>query len=267
MLGCPDQARRHGDDALRLSGELGYPFGIAQALWARTLLDHHCGDVDQVRERGEELIRLCREAEIALWLLGGGRILRGWACARQGRVGPGLAQLRRGLDAWRATGASHLVPYFLALLADALAQGGANEAARTALAEAQAMAEKTGERWYEAELHRLTGVIALKESALPEAEASFRRALDIARRQQARSFELRAAISLARLWSEQGERRDARDLLAPVYGGFGEGFDTADLTDAKGLLHQLEALGSAPAWKTVGARARSPRDRVRLVRG
>ena len=94
-----------------------------------------------------------------------------------------------------------------------------------------------------------------KEHALPEAEASFRRALDIARRQQARSLELRAAISLARLWSEQGERRDARDLLAPVYGGFGEGFDTADLTDAKGLLHQLEALGSAPAWKTVGARA------------
>ena len=112
MLGCPDQARRHSDDGLRLSRELGYPFGIAQALWARTIIDQCCSDVDQVRERGAALIRLCREAEIALWL-GGGRILRGWALARQGRVGPGLAQLRRGLDAWRATGASHLVPSFL----------------------------------------------------------------------------------------------------------------------------------------------------------
>lgn len=266
MVGCPDQACRHSDDGLRLSRELGYPFGIAQALWARTIIDQHCGDVDRVRERAEALIRLCREADIALWL-GGGRILRGWALAQQRRVGPGVAQLRRGLDAWRATGTAHIVPYYLALLAEALAQGGASEAALTALAEAQAVAEKTGERWYEAELHRLTGVVAFQKGALPAAEASFQHALEVARRQQARSLELRAAISLARLWVEQGERRQAYHLLMPVYEEFTEGFDTADLATARALLDAFAAPGPALAWDTVAGRAGSQRDRVVLVRG
>jgi predicted ATPase len=258
IAGCPDQACRHGDDGLRLSRELGYPFGIAQALSARTVIDQHCGDVDRVRERAEALIRLCREAEIALWL-GSGRVLRGWALARQGRVGPGLAQLRRGLGAWRATGtAHHMVPYFLALLADALAQDGASEAALGALAEARAVAETTGERWYEAELHRLTGVVALQKGAAGEAEAAFQRAREIALRQQARSLELRAATSLARLWAAQGERRRARQLLAPVYDGFTEGFDTADLTAANALLDQLAARGPSLVWDAAGGGAGSP---------
>ena len=267
MLGCPDRARRHSDDGLRLSRELGYPFGGAQALWARTIIDQYCGDVDRVRERGEALIRLCREAEIALWLLGGGRILRGWALARQGRVGPGLAQLRRGLDAWRATGAAHMVPYFLALLAEALAQNGASEAARAALAEAQAVAERTGERWYEAELHRLAGVLALQGGAVQAAQDSFQRALAIAGRQQARSLELRAAISLARLWAGQGARQRAYHLLMPVYEGFTEGFDTADLATARALLNELGMPGPSLAWDSVNSRARSRQSAVRLVRG
>ena len=204
MVGCPDQACRHGDDGLRLSRELGYSFEIAEALWARTIIDQHRGDVDQVRERAEALIRLCRAAEITLWL-GAGRILRGWALARQGRVGPGTAQLRRGLDAWRATGMAWIVPYYLALLAEALAGGGAREAALATLAEARALAESTGERWYEAELHRLTGELAWSEGEGATAEAWFQSALEIARRQDAKSWELRAATSLARLSARPGQ--------------------------------------------------------------
>jgi predicted ATPase len=247
LIGCPEQACRHSDDGLRLSRELGYPFGIAQALWARTIIDQHRGDVDRVRERAESLIRLCREKEIGLWL-DGGRILRGWALARQGRVGPGTAQLRRGLDAWRATGTAWIVPYYLALLAEALALGGAREAALTTLAEARALAHSTGERWYDAELHRLTGVLALQGGAVQAAAASFERALEVAREQRARSLELRTAVSLARLWSGQGERRRARDLLAPIYDAFTEGFDTADLLEARALLDEpASKSGGSPA--------------------
>jgi predicted ATPase/DNA-binding CsgD family transcriptional regulator len=238
LVGCPDQARHHSDDGLRLSRELGYPFGIAQALWARAIIDQHCGDVDQVRERAEALIRLCREAEIAYWL-GGGRILRGWALARQGRVGPGTAQLRRGLDASRAAGAACIRPYYLALLAEALTGGGAREAALATLAEARALAESTGERWYEAELHRLTGELAWSDGEGATAEAWLQSALEIARRQDAKSWKLRAATSLSRLSRDQGRRAQARDLLTPVYGWFTEGFDTADLKEAKTLLAEL----------------------------
>ena len=145
-----------------------------------------------------------------------------------------------------------------ALHADALAQDGAPEAALSALAEAQAVAEKTGERWYEAELHRLTGVVAVQEGALPAAEGSFQRALEIARRQQASSLELRAAISLARLWAEQGERRQAYHLLMPVCEGFTEGFDTADLRAARALLDGFGRPEPALVWDTAGGRAGSP---------
>ena len=147
------------------------------------------------------------------------------------------------------------MPYYLALLAEALTRGGAREAALSALAEARAVAENTGERWYEADLHRLTGVLALQEGALRAAADSFQRALDIARRQQARSLELRAAISLARLWAGQGERQQAYDLLVQVYDGFTEGFDTADLTDARALLDEFKGL--LLAWDTVGGGAPS----------
>jgi predicted ATPase len=149
--------------------------------------------------------------------------------------------MRQGQAAWRATGAKALQPYVLALLAMASAQVGQYEAGLTLLAEALAATNNTGERRWDAELHRLKGEILLAHAAQhdTEAESCFRQALDIARRQQARSWELRAAMSLSRLWQRQGKRDAARQLLAPIYGWFTEGFDTADLQEARALLDEL----------------------------
>jgi predicted ATPase len=150
----------------------------------------------------------------------------------------GRAQLRQGLEGWRATGAAISRPYWLGLLADTCARRAYAEEGLAVLAEALICVDQTGERYAEAELHRLTGELRLKQS-LPDAsqaEACFQQALDIAHRQQAKSLELRAATSLARLWQQQGKCQEGYDLLAPVYGWFTEGFDTTDLQDAKALL-------------------------------
>ena len=152
-----------------------------------------------------------------------------------------IAQMHQGLAAFRATGAETIRPYFLALLAETSAKAGQHGAGLTLLAEALAVINDTGERRWEAELYRLKGAVLLALSAGHDAEAEtcFRQALDIARRQQAKSWELRAAMSLARLWQRQGKRDAARQLLAETYGWFTEGFDTADLQEAKALLDEL----------------------------
>ena len=170
-----------------------------------------------------------------------GAILHGWALAQQGKAQEGIEQLHQGLIAFRATGAELSRPYWLALLAEAYGTTGEPEAGLTALAEALTLVDTTGERWYEPELYRLKGELLLQHSSdnQTEAETCFHHALDIARNQQAKSFELRAATSLARLWQQQGKRQEAHDLLAPVYNWFTEGFDTADLKDAKALLDEL----------------------------
>jgi predicted ATPase len=146
--------------------------------------------------------------------------------------------MQQGLAAWRATGAETLRPYFLALLAEASAQMEQREEGLTLLAEALAVVNDTGERRWEAELYRLKGELLLASSAEhdTEAETCFRQALDVACRQQAKSLELRAAMSLSRLWQRQGKDAEARELLALTYGWFTEGFDTADLQEAKTLL-------------------------------
>jgi len=169
------------------------------------------------------------------------RLHRGWALAHQGQVRDGVKQLTQGLSAFRAAGAELARPYYLALLAEARGILGEPEAGLTALAEALALVDTTGERWYEAEIYRLKGELLLQQSIdhQAEAESCFHHALDIARSQQAKSFELRAATSLARLWQQQGKRIEARELLAPVYGWFTEGFDTTDLQEAKALLDAL----------------------------
>ena len=169
----------------------------------------------------------------------------------------GITQIRQALAAYRSAGATRDRPYYLALLAEASAQGGQTTEGLEALAEALALLATSGVRWWEAELHRLRGELLLQSgvqspessvlthhSALrmphaAEAEACFQQALDIARRQQAKSLELRAAMSLSRLWQQQGKRAEARELLAPIYGWFTEGFDTADLQEAKALLEEL----------------------------
>jgi len=152
-----------------------------------------------------------------------------------------MAQMQQGLAAWHATGAKVLQPYGLALLAETSEHVGQREAGLTLLAEALAVTNDTGEQRWEAELHRLKGELLLAGSAEHhvEAETCLRQALNIARRQQAKSWELRAAMSLSRLWQQHGKRTEARALLLPIYGWFTEGFDTADLQEAKALLDTL----------------------------
>jgi predicted ATPase len=168
-------------------------------------------------------------------------MLYGWAQAHQGQAQEGIAQIKQGLSALRALGVGFGRLYYLALLAEVYGTLGQPEAGLTALTEALTLVDTTGERWYEAELHRLKGGLLLQLSADNQAEAGncFHHALDIARDQQAKSFELRTATSLARLWQQQGKRQEAYDLLAPIYGWFTEGFDTVDLQDAKALLDAL----------------------------
>src|SRR5207245_4285967 len=168
-------------------------------------------------------------------------ILRGWALAQQGQAQDGIAQIEQGLSAFRATGAEIERSYFLALLAEAYGMMEQPETGLTMLTEALALVDTTGEHWYEPELYRLKGALLLQQSAdhHAEAESCFHHALEIARSQQAKSFELRAATSLARLWQSQEKRDEARQLLGNVYGWFTEGFDTADLQEAKALLDAL----------------------------
>jgi predicted ATPase len=186
-------------------------------------------------------------------------MMRGWALADQGQDAEGIAQMRKGLAAIQATGAALRQPYYLGLLAEASGPAGDLEGGLAMLTEALALVARTGERWSEAELHRLKGALLLRSKArrlelavspsdfgycallAEQADASFRQALEVASRQQAKSWELRAATSLGRLWQSQGKRKQALDLLAPIYAWFTEGFDTADLRDAKTLLDELSA--------------------------
>jgi len=159
----------------------------------------------------------------------------------QGQGEAGLTPVRQGLAAWRATGAELFVPCFCTWLADVCAHLGHTADGLQALAEAHTLVEQHDERWWEAEVCRLRGVLLLQQPVpkSEEAEAWLQRALDVARCQEAKSLGLRAAVSMSRLWQQQGKQAEARELLAPVYGWFTEGFDTADLQEAKALLEEL----------------------------
>jgi predicted ATPase len=189
---------------------------------------------------GNECVALSSEHGFAGWAARG-RILQGWADAQKGEATGGITRIRDGMAAVEATGARVFTPFCLTLLAKALALAGKIEEGLAALDDALARAAGSGERGWDAEIHRLRGELT---GGLPypdpiKAEDSFRTALAIAREQGTRGYELRAATSLARLWREQGRRTEARELLAPVYGSFTEGFDTPDLRDAKALLDEL----------------------------
>jgi predicted ATPase len=196
--------------------------------------------VPAVHEQAEAAVALSIEQGFPFWAAAG-TILRGWALAMQGQGEEGLSQVRQGIAAYRATEAPLLVAYYCTLLAEVSAHLGHPEDGLQALVEAHTLMEQQEERYWEAEVCRLRGVLLLRQpgASQAEAEAWVQRALDVARRQEAKSLELRAAMSLARLWQQQGKRLEARELLAPVYGWFTEGFDTADLQEAKALLEEL----------------------------
>jgi predicted ATPase len=201
-----------------------------------------CRGVPAVLEYAEAAVALSTEQGFPLWVAMG-TILRGWTQAMQCQGEEGLAQLRQGIASARATGGAVTIPYFYTVLADVCDHLDHTTDGLQALVEAHALVEQHEERWWAAEISRLRGVLLLKYPVMQqeEAEACFHQALDIARSQQAKSLELRAATSLARLWQSQGKRQEAYDLLAPVYDWFTEGLDTADLQDAKRLLDELTA--------------------------
>ena len=240
MLGYPDQALARVNAALTLAQHLEHPYTLARGLYWTALLHQLRREWQVVSERADTAITVATEHQVAL-VLAVGPIMRGWALAMQGQGAEGLTQLRQGLDAYRATGTEFQRPHFLSLLAEVHRSLRQPEAGLTALSEALTLVETTGERYYAAELHRLQGELLLQHAApeVSHAETCFQQALDIARRQQAKSLELRAAISLSRLWHRQGKRDEARALLAPIYGWFTEGFDTPDLLEAKALLEEL----------------------------
>jgi predicted ATPase len=176
-----------------------------------------------------------------------GMSMQGCALAATGDAAGAIQMITSGITAWRSTGSTLWMPFYLSYLASAHSQLGQFEVARRCIGEAMTAAETTKERWHGAEICRMAGEIALR-SAQPDparAEAYFEQALAIARAQQAKSWELRAAMSLARLWRDAGKRREARDCLAPIYDWFTEGFDTLDLRQAKALLDALASEGAA----------------------
>jgi predicted ATPase/class 3 adenylate cyclase len=236
-MGLPDQALQRSTAALALAHELSHPFSLVYALSCAAVLHQLRREWPAAQARAEAAIALAGEQGFTLWLAMG-TILRGWAMAVQDQPAQGMAQLRQGLAAYRATGTTLAQPYWLALLAEAHLKAGQTQEGLRDIAEALAAVHNSGERCYEAELYRLQGELLLARPAEPhaEAEACFCEALAVARRQQAKALELRAATSLSRLWQQQGKRDDAYELLAPIYGWFTEGFDTADLQDAKALM-------------------------------
>jgi predicted ATPase len=249
VLGYPDQALLNIHDTLTQAHELAHSFSQAFALNHTAIIHMFRREGLVAQERAEASIVFSTEQRIAQWLAQG-TVLRGWALAAQGQGAEGIAQICEGMGAWRATGAEIAWPLWLAFLAEAYGKAGQAGEGLTVLAEALALVHKTDERWWEAELYRLTGELLLVQEdtqhqaqgtgqKLEEVETCFRQALDIARRQQAKSLELRAALSLSRLWQQQGKRAEARVLLAEVYGWFTEGFDTADLQEAQALLEAL----------------------------
>jgi predicted ATPase len=240
LLGYPDQAAVSMQAALALAQQLAHPFSLTLVLYWAAVLHHLRQEAPLTQARAEAAMTIATEQRFS-HQFAQATPLRGWALAACGHVEEGITQLHQGLAAYRATGATMLRPYYLALLAEASAQTGQTTGGLEALAEALATLTRSMVRWWEAELYRLKGELLLQHAvAQPrEAEACFQQALAVARRQQAKSLELRAAMSLARLWRHQGKRTEAHQLLAEVYGWFTEGFDTADLQEAKALLAAL----------------------------
>ena len=243
MLGYPDRALAKSHEALTLAQELSHAYSLIFALNYATTLHAWRREVQCAKEQAEAVITLSNEHGF-IHSLSVGMIKRGWAVARQGAVAEGIRQLHQGLAAERDTGTVLSLSHYLAMLAEAYRLGGQVDAGLHALAEALAHLDNTGERHFEAELHRLKGECLLAQTAKrckeKEAEECFRQALDIARRQQAKSLELRAAMSLGRLRQQQGRHAEAHQILAEIYGWFTEGFETPDLQEAKALLEALQ---------------------------
>jgi predicted ATPase len=246
LFGFPDQALKMSQRALTLGREIAHPFNLAFTLtWTSVLYQHRCEE-QRALEQAEEVVNLASEKGFALWWAWG-TVLQGWALATKEKSEEGIAKMRQGLDAWQSIGAEVARPQMLTLLAHACRRLEQTEEGLSVVRQALTLGDKTGERLCEAELHRLRGELSLQSrqvkasqgQSIEEAESHFLKAIEIARRQQAKSLELRASTSLSRHWQRLGKKQQARRLLAEIYGWFTEGFDTSDLKEAKALLEEL----------------------------
>ena len=242
LLGYPETALADADRALRNAREIEDAASLLWGLFAVFIIESVCGCYTIANARVDELVALADEKDAAQWKAWG-MLGRGWLLSLTGRAADAVQMITSGIATWRSTGSTVWMPLHLSHLARAHAELGQLDDAWRCIEEATNSIEATNERWCEADIHRVAGEIALlsPERDVAKAEAYFERALTISRAQQARSWELRAAASMARLWCDQGKRHQAHNLLAPVYGWFTEGFDTLDLKEAKALLEQLKA--------------------------
>ena len=272
-LGYPDQAQQYTQQALTLARELAHPFSLAWAHYIAVVVHYYRGEGTTSYEHVRAAVTLAREHGFTL-ISAMGAISEGWAQVEQGGSASGIAQIRQGLRMYQETGARHSLPGYLAVLAGACARNGQMGEARAAVDEALALVGTTGQQLYEPDLYLLKGVLMLQQfspeeeqkskgegqkakretnprlltpAPQAEAEACFRKALEVARHQQAKSLELRAAMTLAHLWQGQGKVDEARHLLEEIYNWFTEGFDTKDLQEAATLLTELG--GSAASSK------------------
>jgi predicted ATPase len=234
LLGYPVQALKRSREALALAESLSHSYSLTHALYYAAWVHEQRGEKNAVKERVEAAIALATEQGFARWLAQGA-VLQGWLLAQEGKSHEGILKMRQGAAAMRVE------PYNVALLAEAYAKEGQTEEGLRVIGEQLALEHKTGERFYDAELHRIRGELLLTQAVTneQEAESSFKKALEVAQSQKAKSLELRATMSLSRLWQRQGKRDEARKLLAEIYEWFTEGFDTADLKEAKALLEEL----------------------------
>jgi predicted ATPase len=237
LLGYPEKALASIAHSLALAERLAHPFTLSLSLIFCSALHLNRREPQQALRRLEAAEALAAEQRLTLTLEP--EFLRGAALVEQGAADEAVARIREGVTRWTRLGHTLLLPYGLAFLAEGLERHGDRAAARAAVQEGLDTAVATGQHVWDAELHRLTGTVLLAENKLNEGEASLQQAIHIAQAQKAKSLELRAARDLARLWGDQGRRAEARDLLTPVYSWFTEGFDTADLKEAKALLDEL----------------------------
>jgi predicted ATPase/predicted Ser/Thr protein kinase len=260
LLGYPEQARRRLDDGLELARASNDPKDMAFIMVKAVLLFQYCHESQQAEEWAEKCIAHCDQHGIAqerLWA----KSLSGWSIAAQGRVDQGIGRMRESIEAYRGLRSELSLSHYQTLLADVLGFTGNAEEGLAIIAEALDTIRRTGDRHCEPETHRIKGELRLRQASIldsgivtntgdrpviaaeapvcAEAESCFRQAIEVARQQGAKSWELRAAISLSRLWMQQGRRDEARQLLTPVYQWFAEGFDTADLKEARALIGEL----------------------------
>ncbi|HZZ21779.1 MAG TPA: AAA family ATPase [Roseiarcus sp.] len=239
-LGFPDQALAQSNKAIAEARRLPHPPTLAMSLGMNALLLAIIGDDVGLEQRVEGLVAIAADQGFPFYRATGA-IFRGWVKAKNADVTEGLSLLRAGLSAYCATGAAVWMPFYIALLAGVCEIAGQIEEAAARFDQALQLVEKTGERWFAAELDRQKGQLLLRQGNSEAAEELYRKALSVAQEQEAKLWELRAAASLARLWRDQGHCAAGRDLLAPVHGWFNEGFATPDLKAVKMLLEELGA--------------------------